>query len=235
MASRIREGGLNLIFDADDTLWDSNIHFLEAEADFRAALARAGIIDERAIGSALRRHEMKIIESHGYGRRAYLIALHRAAEDLAPAYEHAALRTALEGIGSRLLERPCALLAGVGETLAELRGRHRLLLFTKGDHEEQLGKLGRSGLAPLFSRVGVPIEKEPATYRLLIAQAELDPARSYMIGNSPRSDINAALAAGLGAVYIPHPHTWEMEHAEIDYGHARVSTLASFRHLVEVF
>jgi putative hydrolase of the HAD superfamily len=127
------------------------------------------------------------------------------------------------------------LLAGVGETLAELRQRHRLLLFTKGDHEEQLGKLGRSGLGPMFSRVGVPLEKEPATYRLLIAQAELDPDRTYMIGNSPRSDINAAIAAGLGAVLIPHPHTWEMEHAEIDHGHARMTTIATFRQLLEVF
>jgi putative hydrolase of the HAD superfamily len=235
MATRIREDGLNLIFDADDTLWDSNIHFLEAEEEFRAALAAVGVTDQSAIRGTLRRHEMKIIESHGYGRRAYLVALERAALELTPPHTHSAMRSAVTGLGARLVGRQCALLDGVGETLAELRRRHRLLLFTKGDHEEQLGKLGRSGLGPLFSRVGVPVEKEPATYRLLIAQAELDPERTYMIGNSPRSDINAALAAGLGAVYIPHPHTWEMEHAEIDYGHARITTVATFRHLVEVF
>jgi putative hydrolase of the HAD superfamily len=235
MIPRCREGGLNLIFDADDTLWDSNVHFLEAEADFCAALACAGVTDDRAIRMALRHHEVKIIVSHGYGRRAYILALHRAAKELAPAREHPALHAAVEGIGARLVGRPCQLLAGVGETLAELRQRHRLLLFTKGDHEEQLGKLGRSGLGPMFSRVGVPLEKEPATYRLLIAQAELDPDRTYMIGNSPRSDINAAIAAGLGAVLIPHPHTWEMEHAEIDHGHARMTTIATFRQLLEVF
>ena len=34
-------GSLNLIFDADDTLWDSNIHFLEAFDSFAAAVENA--------------------------------------------------------------------------------------------------------------------------------------------------------------------------------------------------
>ena len=37
------DGPLNLIFDADDTLWDSNVHFLEAETTFISTLGRAGI------------------------------------------------------------------------------------------------------------------------------------------------------------------------------------------------
>ena len=31
---------------------------------------------------------------------------------------------------------------------------------------------------------------------------------TWMIGNSPKSDINPALACGLHAVFIHHPHTW---------------------------
>jgi putative hydrolase of the HAD superfamily len=37
-----------------------------------------------------------------------------------------------------------------------------------------------------------------------------------MIGNSPKSDINPALAAGLNAVFLYHRDTWVLEHAEID-------------------
>jgi putative hydrolase of the HAD superfamily len=33
-----------------------------------------------------------------------------------------------------------------------------------------------------------------------------------MIGNSPKSDINPALAAGLNAIFIPHNFTWVLEH-----------------------
>lgn len=235
MAPKRPAGALNLIFDADDTLWDSNIHFLEAEAAFVDLLGRAGIADLHKIRAAMRRHELRVIERHGYGRRAYLIALRGVVEEIAPAHHHEGLHAELEQVGERLIDRHCELLPGVAATLGELARRHRLLLFTKGDPGEQLRKLDRSGLRPLFDRVGVPVEKDPGAYRLLIAQAELDPARTFMIGNSPRSDINPALKAGLGAVYIAHPHTWELEHEEIDHSHERVIVLGTFPQLLEVF
>lgn len=235
MVAKRSDGALNLIFDADDTLWDSNIHFLEAEAAFVEKLGRAGVCDDREIRSAMRRQELRIIESHGYGRRPYLLALHKVAEELAHPRHHGNLRAEVERIGERLIDRHCELLPGVAATLGELARRHRLLLFTKGDPGEQLRKLYRSGLRPLFKRVGVPAEKDPANYRLLIAQAELDPSRTVMIGNSPRSDINPALKAGLRAVFIPHPHTWELEHEEIDHSDERVTVITAFPRLLEVF
>ena len=235
MLAKRPAGALNLIFDADDTLWDSNIHFLEAETAFAALLAGVGIGDRGEIRAAMRRAELRVIESHGYGRRAYLIALHQVIGEVAPRDHHENLRSALERIGAQLIERHCELLPGVAATLGELAQRHRLLLFTKGDPREQLRKLDRSGLRPLFGRVGVPVEKDPGTYRLLMAQAELDPERTYMIGNSPRSDINPALEAGLRAVFIAHPHTWELEHEAIDHSNPRVLVLSAFPHLLEVF
>jgi putative hydrolase of the HAD superfamily len=164
-----------------------------------------------------------------------VMALHHVAVELAPPHHHENLRTAVERIGEQLIDRHCELLPGVAPTLEALARRHRLLLFTKGDPREQLRKLDRSGLRPLFTRVGVPIEKDPATYRLLIAQADLDPERTFMIGNSPRSDINPALKAGLRAVFIAHPHTWELEHEEIDHTDARVIAIDAFPRLLEVF
>jgi putative hydrolase of the HAD superfamily len=235
MSAKTHNGALNLIFDADDTLWDSNIHFLEAEAAFLESLGRAEIRDNKAIRATMRRHELRIIESHGYGRRPYIMALHQAAVELAQAHHHENLRAEIERIAGKLIDRHCELLPGVEPTLTELARRHRLLLFTKGDPGEQLRKLDRSGLRPLFSRIGVPAEKHPENYLLLIAQAELDPARTFMIGNSPRSDINPALKAGLRAVFIPHPHTWELEHEDIDHTDDRVITITAFPQLREVF
>jgi putative hydrolase of the HAD superfamily len=227
--------GLNLIFDADDTLWESNIHFLETEAAFIELLERAGVTEADAIRLALRRHELKIIAETGYGRAPYVAALRGVMAEMAPAGHHEPLSNAIERIGAELLSRHCKLLPGVAETLAILAQRHRLLLFTKGQPAEQLRKLERSGLRHHFARIGVPREKDPANYHLLIAQARLDPSRTVMIGNSPRSDINPALAAGLHAVYIPYPHTWEQEHAEIDYGCDRMRIVTTFPQLLEVF
>jgi putative hydrolase of the HAD superfamily len=226
---------LNLIFDADDTLWDSNIHFLEAFDFFAAAIEDAGLGLSRAeIQDAVRRAEILLIPAHGYGRRPYLIALHQAAAELAPA-AHDGLRGRIDRIGAHLLERDCALLPDVERTLQELSRRHRLLMFTKGQRDEQLQKLARSGLASLFDRVETPREKDVDAYRRLVSEAGLDPSLTFMIGNSPRSDINPAVAAGLRAVFIPHPHTCELEHEEIHEAGDRIIELSSFRHLVEVF
>jgi putative hydrolase of the HAD superfamily len=226
----------NLIFDADDTLWDSNIHFLEAEAAFLEALCACSLSSAIEIRAAIRRHEIAIIAEAGYGRRPYIRALHRVGCELLPAHRYEAFRLEVERIGQQLLSHHCELLPEVEPTLRELSRRHCLLLFSKGQPDEQMAKLERAGLRTLFSRVGIPLEKNTVSYRLLMAQAELDPSRTFMIGNSPRSDINPAIRAGMrGAVFIPHPHTWELEHEELDPADGRVLTITSFRQLLELF
>ncbi len=228
---------LTLVFDADDTLWDSNIHFLEAFDQFAAAISAAGIaVALSEIKAVVQSTELDLIETLGYGRRPYVTALEQAAHKLA-SMETDLLKPLLaeiDRIGSHLVERHCELLPGVEPTLRELSTRHRLMLFTKGKREEQLPKLERSGLAPLFDRIETPREKDVHAYRRLVQEAELAPEATVMIGNSPRSDINPAVRAGLRAVYIPHPHTWELEHEELD-DDERIIELPAFRNLLEIF
>ena len=226
---------LHLVFDADDTLWDSNIHFLEAEARFVAELVAAGAGETAAVRAALRRRELEIVRSHGYGREPFVVLMRTVAADLAPARRRGALDAAVERIAAHFLARECELLPEVEPTIAELAARHRLTLFTKGQPREQIRKLERSGLRRHFSHVEVPPEKDEAAYRRLIASAGLDRARTFMIGNSPRSDINPALRAGLRAVFIPHPHTWELEHEEVDLDDDRVTVITNIRVLCEIF
>jgi putative hydrolase of the HAD superfamily len=227
---------LNLIFDADDTLWDSNIHFLDAFEEFCDALLDAGLILERAeIQAAVRTAELKRIQTHGYGRKPYMVALRDAVAELAPR-DQERLQVALDRIGTRLIERHCELLPDVEPTLQQLADRnHRIMMFTKGQRDEQLEKLQRSGLAPLFERVETPREKDVDAYLRLVRDADLDPALTFMIGNSPRSDINPAVRAGLRAVFIPHTHTWDLEDEELLDAKDRIIELPTFRKLVEVF
>lgn len=235
MVSAGRSAGLNLIFDADDTLWDSNIHFLRAQADFVETLARYGVDNGAVVRASIRRHELAVIETLGYGRQPFVIALHQVTRELIPSEHREAAEAEVGRIGDRLLTSHCEVLPGVEPTLSRLAQRHHLLLFTKGQPNEQIGKLERSGLRKFFTRVGIPVEKDETAYRVLLAQAELDPARTVMIGNSPRSDINPALRAGLRAVYIPHPHTWELEHEELDHRDERVVMVTGFPNLLQLF
>src|SRR5260370_37352994 len=173
-------GSLNLIFDADDTLWDSNIHFLEAFDSFAAAVEDAELgLSRVKIQDAVRRAEVRLIKSLGYARRPYVQALHEAAQKLAPSSSE--LRDEIERIGVRLIERDCALLPDVESTLRELSQRHRLLMFTKGQRDEPLQKLAPAGLAPLFDPAETPREKDVDAYLRLVHGAQRHISNPYML------------------------------------------------------
>jgi putative hydrolase of the HAD superfamily len=104
---------------------------------------------------------------------------------------------------------------GVPETLEYLSLRHDLTLFTKGHPEEQKLKVDRSGLGVFFHHTAIVKEKDPAAYRKLAVERSMDPEHTWMIGNSPKSDVNPALAAGLNAVFVPHGLTWVLEHEDV--------------------
>src|SRR6202051_3411629 len=124
---------------------------------------------------------------------------------------------------------------GVPETLAYLAERHRLILFTKGEAAEQAAKVERSGLQIHFEAIEIVPEKDVATYRMLVNRHHVVKSHGWMVGNSPRSDINPALEAGLNAVFIPHSATWEMEHEEVRSGAGRLLIVRQFSDLREHF
>ena len=118
-------------------------------------------------------------------------------------------------LAERILEQPIEVIDGVEETLGYLSERHELTLFTKGNPDEQLMKVDRSELGRYFAHTAVVKEKDAAAYSRLVAERGLARDFTWMIGNSPKSDINPALEAGLNAVLVPHPHTWVLEHQDL--------------------
>jgi putative hydrolase of the HAD superfamily len=121
---------------------------------------------------------------------------------------------------------------GVEETLGYLSERHELTLFTKGHPDEQLLKVDRSGLGRYFAHKTVVKEKDVEAYSRLVEERGLTRESTWMIGNSPKSDINPALDAGLHAVLVPHPHTWVLEHQDLrDPGEQQFLTVERFADL----
>jgi len=78
-------------------------------------------------------------------------------------------------------------------------------------------------------------EKDAEAYRKLAVEREMDPARTWMIGNSPKSDINPALEAGLNAVFVPHERTWTLERQEIRKGKGELRIVERFADLRQHF
>ena len=225
-----------LLFDADDTLWQNNIYFERAIASFISYLDHR-VHTREEVREHLNSCERATIAKHGYGLRSFRRSLVDCFEQLSDApitpEKHARIQSFAQSIADQEIE----LLDGVADTLRVLSERHRLILVTKGNSEEQEDKLERSGLRDLFTAVEVPAEKNEAEYRALAARHACDAGCTWMIGNSPRSDINPALAAGLNAVFIPHDFTWVLEHEVIDapaHGE-RLLELTRFSELLDHF
>ncbi|MFI6758780.1 HAD family hydrolase [Micromonospora sp. NPDC050417] len=223
-----------LIFDADDTLWENNILFERVIDDFLEWVAHP-TLDRTEIRAILDDIERANVVTHGYGSAIFLHSLAECLSRLRERPATEAERRRIEELAVALVERRVELVPGVSDTLAELGRRHRLLLLTKGDTEEQQRKIDASGLGHHFRGTHIVAEKNVEVYRRLAIEQRLEPADTWMIGNSPKSDILPARAAGLNAVYIPDPHPWALEHAEIDPDDERVLTLTSFPDLLHHF
>jgi putative hydrolase of the HAD superfamily len=224
-----------LIIDADDTLWENNIHFEEATERFLDLVETRGGDRERA-RTRLVAIERKNVPVHGYGTGGFTRSLMETLEEMTGEPATASDRERILVLGARVRKMPIQFLPGVKETLPLLKRRHRLILFTKGDALEQRDKVVRSGATAYFHEVEVTGEKRADDYRRLVEAHGIARESSWMVGNSPRSDINPALDVGLGAVYIPHPQTWQLEHEEVRPREgARLKILKRFSDLLEHF
>jgi putative hydrolase of the HAD superfamily len=228
------DGRQHLIFDADDTLWENNIYFEEAFDEFCRYLNHSSLAPDeiRGILDEIERESNKI---HGYGAvnfgrnlsDCYLRLAERAVE------EHDLKR--VSAFAHRILLQEIDLMEGVAKTLPFLAEKHELTMFTKGEPAEQNRKIDLSGLRPLFTHCEIVKEKNPGAYSRLAKARGFDLERTWMIGNSPRSDINPALEAGMRAVFVPHERTWTLEREAIRDVDGRLVVLNRFSDLIELF
>jgi len=160
--------------------------------------------------------ERECIVKHGYGLHSFAHALVDTFERLSVNPVTPELHAQITSFAHTVADHPVELLPEVSQTLEYLSTRHRLILMTKGAVAEQTGKIERSGLKQYFAATEIVAEKDSAAYEALIEKHELGRNSTWMIGNSPKSDVNPALAAGLHAVFVPHGNTWILEHEEVD-------------------
>jgi len=206
-----RPANQTLLIDADDTLWENNIYFERAISSFISYLDHR-IHTPEEIRDHLNLVEHTTVLTHGYGLTSFRRSLVACFEQLSDTPMTPEKHRRIESFAQSIADKEIELLPNVESTLADLASRHRLILVTKGDPVEQNDKLQRSGLAPSFTAVEVLSEKHSAAYTALSASYSCECSNTWMIGNSPRSDVNPALSAGLNAVFIPHDFTWVLEH-----------------------
>lgn len=227
--------GQNLLIDADDTLWENNIYFEQAIADFISFLDHETHTPEQ-VREVLYEVERENIRHHGYGMHSFAKALVTCFEQLSVEPVTQQLHDRITAIAFKIADHPMDILPHVPETLASLSQRHHLFLVTKGHIVEQTGKVERSGLAEYFTAVEVVAEKDPHAYHAVVEKYGLLRENTWMIGNSPRSDISPALEAGLRAVFVPHHNTWMLERGELpSASNGRLLQVEHFGRLLDHF
>ncbi len=224
----------HLIIDADDTLWENNIYFERAFEEFADYLGHSSMMPQE-VRDVLDEIEAANAKIHGYGSLNFARNLRETYERLAEREVSEEDRETVMSFAARILQCPMQVIDGVADTLEYLSLRHDLTLFTKGHPEEQKLKIDRSGLGIFFGHTAIVKEKDAPAYSLLVEQRRMDPQATWMIGNSPKSDVNPALEAGLNAVFVPHVHTWVLEKQEIRPGAGRLLVLDRFADLREHF
>ena len=201
-----------IAFDADDTLWQTERLYVNAQSRLSSMLSR--YVPEEQIEHSLYQTEMRNLEHFGYGIKAFALSMIETAIELTGGRVTARdIQEIIDFVRDMILAE-IELLEYVPETLAALSASHTLMLITKGDLRDQETKIARSGMGAFFRYVEIVSEKSPQIYRALLEKYAIPPQRFLMVGNSLRSDILPVLELGASAVHIPHELTWAHESAE---------------------
>ncbi|MCI5109122.1 MAG: HAD family hydrolase [Marivita sp.] len=199
-------------FDADDTLWHNERFFRLTQDRFEALLADhtdAAHLHERLIAA-----ERRNIGHYGFGVKGFVLSMIETAVEVTDgAVPGHVIRDILEA-GQDMLAHPVELLPHVQSTVETLAQTHRLVLITKGDLLHQERKLAQSGLGELFDDVAIVSDKSADTYRDVFGRQAGGVEAAMMVGNSMKSDVVPAVAAGSWGVFVPHDLEWDLEKAD---------------------
>ena len=222
-----------IAFDADDTLWDCQSWFDEVEHKCCELLSPWATA--REVSEGLFATERKNLSLTGYGTKAFTLSLIENAVRVSKEQLTGDIVMRLIELGQGLLKFPTTPLPEVEETLCTLaeRRHYRLVVFTKGELMDQEGKLARSGLEQYFSHVETVSNKTEQEYRQLCENLDVAPEQTLMVGNSFRSDIAPALAAGAYAIHIPYHVVWELEKSE-EFPHDRLHKITHFGEILDI-
>jgi len=210
-------------FDGDDTLWHSEGYYQAVHAEFVRVLDRYVNLADARLHERLLATERENLHLFGYGAKGMTLSMLETAITLTGERISAADLHHLLRLGKDILRHPVELLDGIREAVAEVARDCQVVLITKGDLFHQEAKVAASGLGELFHRIEIVSEKDDASYRRVLAEFGVDPARFLMIGNSLRSDIEPVLALGGWGLHMPYHVTWAHEASHgVDPGHPRL-------------
>lgn len=232
MSFRLPENPVVIAFDADDTLWENETYFAQAEQEFTGLLE--DFLPRHTVARELLKTEIDNLPLYGYGIKAFMLSMVETAIRITDGKIAAPVVERILRIGREMLDKPVVLLDGVTTVLDALKGKYKLVLATKGDLLDQERKLHKSNLEGYFHHIEIMSEKKEADYRKLIRHLDIKPSQFMMIGNSLKSDVMPVINLGGTGVHVPFHTTWELEKIEVELKSDRFFPLTTLKEVIDL-
>ncbi|WP_163715719.1 HAD family hydrolase [Mangrovibacterium lignilyticum] len=198
-----------IAFDADDTLWENENFFRDAEKEFCRVMAEYETYEN--LMTELFRVEVQNLEIYGYGIKAFILSLIETSLIISDKKVRPEQIDAIVGIGKSMLDKEVILLDGIVDLLDKLYGKYRLVVATKGDLLDQERKLKKSGLLKYFHHIEIMTHKKHGNYQELLKHLDIQVDEFLMVGNSLKSDVLPVIELGGYAAHVPYYTTWIFE------------------------
>jgi putative hydrolase of the HAD superfamily len=209
-----------VVFDGDDTLWDTQVLYDMAKNEFFQVLGDLGFARD-VVATKFAEIDVGNVERLGLSRLRFPTSMRQTYEFLCEATGEGVrddVSAHVARIAGRVFESTPVVRPDAVEALSLIGAYYRLVLFTAGDEEVQWMRVRQSGLQSRFDVVEVLPQKTSETWARLLRSKGLRASATWSIGNSVRSDINPALDLGLRCVLVSGGG-WEFERALIAKGH----------------
>ena len=219
-------------FDADDTLWQNESFFRLTQDRFTDLLSDHA--DPDHLHDRLLAAERRNLGHYGFGVKGFTLSMIETAIEVTEGRVPASVIAELLAAGREMLRHPVELLPHARAAVEALTAEFKVLVITKGDLLDQERKVAQSGLGDLFHGVEIVSDKTPEVYRRIFARHGTGASQAMMVGNSLKSDVLPAIAAGGWGVHVPHGITWALEHAEPPQAEPRFHSLPSLETLPDL-
>lgn len=208
---------IGIILDFDDTLVETTIQFYQAQDEFATEMERIGCAKDEVISVLEKLDIENVVKSGGFYKHCFPKAMGDTYQYFCSITNQKVcnnFKTKLENIGWQVFDKEPVDIPGAKDVVKELAKEFPLFLVTKGDKDNQLKRVKQKGFYEYFKRVYVVSNKKDKELSNIIKENDLDAGRSWMIGNSMKSDINPAIKQGIKGIHVVHPHTWFFEEEE---------------------
>lgn len=202
-----------VIFDADNTLWETETLYDEARRTLANQLALRGI-DESLAAEVQQTIDQELYKTHGYAARRFPESFDRTLTYFFPAATELERET-IRSIAERVFNSAAVVHESVIEVVERLKSHYRLAILTAGENWVQQKRLAQFAHLHHFQAIEIVDHKDAATFERFIEKHEVNRKVSWMVGDSLKSDILPARAVGLHAILIVTRNWSRVEMSEL--------------------